>query len=151
MQQLSIFAQVYDTYKSKKPLRLIELFAGYGSQALALKYMGVPFEHYRVCEWNWKSNYAYALMHDLYQEYDTGMTKDEIIMALQGKGLSPRECFRLMGVRDEDFDKIKDKFSDSTLYHLAGDSIVTTVLMAVLAPMFDKEEKFDYKDKECEK
>lgn len=54
MQQLSIFAQVYDTYKSKKPLRLIELFAGYGSQALALKYMGVPFEHYRVCEWNWK-------------------------------------------------------------------------------------------------
>lgn len=65
--------------------------------------------------------------------------------------LTPRECFRLMGVRDEDFDKIKDKFSDSTLYHLAGDSIVTTVLMAVLAPMFDKEEKFDYKDKEFEK
>ena len=63
--QLSIFAQVYDTYKSKKPLRLIELFAGYGSQALSLKYMGVPFEHYRVCEWNWKSNYAYSLMHDL--------------------------------------------------------------------------------------
>lgn len=88
MQQLSIFAQVYDTYKSKKPLRIIELFAGYGSQALALKYMGVPFEHYRVCEWNWKSNYAYALMHDLYQEYDTDITKDEIIKALQGKGLS---------------------------------------------------------------
>lgn len=65
--------------------------------------------------------------------------------------LTPMECFRLMGVRDEDFDKIKDKFSDSTLYHLAGDSIVTTVLMAVLAPMFDKEEKFDYKDKGGEK
>lgn len=58
-------------------------------------------------------------------------------------------CNRLTGVRDEDFDKIKDKFSDSTLYHLAGDSIVTTVLMAVLAPMFDKEEKFDYKEKEA--
>lgn len=65
--------------------------------------------------------------------------------------LTPRECFRLMGVRDEDFDKIKDKFSDSTLYHLAGDSIVTTVLMAVLAPMFDKEEKFDYREKENER
>lgn len=107
MQQLSIFAQVYDTYKSKKPLRLIELFAGYGSQALALKYMGVPFEHYRVCEWNWKSNYAYSLMHDLYQEYDTGMTKDEIIMALQGKGLSadwnkPMEDTQISRMKEED-------------------------------------------------
>lgn len=70
---------------------------------------------------------------------------------LRIRKLTPRECFRLMGVRDEDFDKIKDKFSDSTLYHLAGDSIVTTVLMAVLAPMFDKEEKFDYREKENER
>lgn len=105
--QLSIFAQVYDTYKSKKPLRLIELFAGYGSQALALKYMGVPFEHYRVCEWNWKSNYAYSLMHDLYQEYDTDMTKDEIIKELQGKGLSadwnkPMEDTQIARMKEED-------------------------------------------------
>ena len=107
MQQLSIFEQVYDTYKSKKPLRLIELFAGYGSQALALKYMGVSFEHYRVCEWNWKSNYAYSLMHDLYQEYDTDMTKDEIIKALQGKGLSadwnkPMEDTQISRMKEED-------------------------------------------------
>ena len=105
--QLSIFAQVYDTYKSKKPLRLIELFAGYGSQALALKYMGVPFEHYRVCEWNWKSHYAYSLMHDLYQEYDTDMTKDEIIKALQGRGLSadwdkPMEDTQIARMKEED-------------------------------------------------
>lgn len=55
--------------------------------------------------------------------------------------LTPRECFRLMGVRDEDFDKIKDEFSDSTLYHLAGDSIVTTVIMAVLGNMVGKDVK----------
>lgn len=36
--------------KISKPIRLIELFAGYGSQALALKYLGVPFEHWRICE-----------------------------------------------------------------------------------------------------
>lgn len=30
-----------EKYKIKKPIRLIELFAGYGSQALALKYLGV--------------------------------------------------------------------------------------------------------------
>lgn len=57
--------------------------------------------------------------------------------------LTPKECFRLMGVKDEDFDKIKDAFSDTTLYHLAGDSIVTNVIMSALAPMFDKEKWFD--------
>lgn len=31
-------------FKITKPLRLIELFGGYGSQSLALKYLGVPFE-----------------------------------------------------------------------------------------------------------
>ena len=42
--------------------------------------------------------------------------------------LTPRECFRLMGLYDNEIDKIIDKFSDSILYHLAGDSIVVQVL-----------------------
>ena len=50
--------------------------------------------------------------------------------------LTPRECFRLMGVHDEDFDKIKDELSQTWLYHLAGDSIVVNVLMAIFGMMF---------------
>ena len=50
---------------------------------------------------------------------------------LKIRKLTPRECFRLMGVKDEDFDKIKVNQSDSSLYHLAGDSIVVNVLMAI--------------------
>ena len=45
--------------------------------------------------------------------------------------LSTREVFRLMGVKDEDYDKIAKNQSDSSLYHLAGDSIVVNVLMAI--------------------
>lgn len=45
--------------------------------------------------------------------------------------LTPRECFRLMGVKDEDFDKVAQHQSDSSLYHLAGDSIIVDVLMAI--------------------
>ena len=33
-----------------KPIRLIELFAGIGAQAKALKNLGVEFEYYRICE-----------------------------------------------------------------------------------------------------
>ena len=39
MDNLSIFEVLYPTFKIKKPIRLIELFAGYGSQALALEYL----------------------------------------------------------------------------------------------------------------
>ena len=49
--------------------------------------------------------------------------------------LTPKECFRLMGVKDEDFDKVAKNQSDSSLYHLAGDSIVVNVLMAIFGEM----------------
>ena len=49
--------------------------------------------------------------------------------------LTPRERFRLMGVRDEDFDKIATHQSESSLNHLSGDSIVVDVLMAIFGEM----------------
>lgn len=43
-------------YKITKPIRLIELFAGIGSQAKALERLQAKgkcnFEHYRVCEFD---------------------------------------------------------------------------------------------------
>lgn len=49
--------------------------------------------------------------------------------------LTQRECFKLMGVRVEDYEKIAKNQSKSSLYHLAGDSIGTTCLMAILGIM----------------
>ena len=40
-----------------------------------------------------------------------------------------------MGVKDEDFDKVRVNQSGSSLYHLAGDSIVVNVLMAIFKEM----------------
>ena len=51
--------------------------------------------------------------------------------------LTERECFKLMGVKQEDFEKLRKNQSKSSCYHLAGDSIVTTVLMAIFGQMFD--------------
>lgn len=51
------------------------------------------------------------------------------------RNLTPKECFRLMGVKDEDFEKCAKNQSDSSLYHLAGDSIVVNVLMAIFKEM----------------
>lgn len=51
--------------------------------------------------------------------------------------LTPREFFRLMGVSDADFDKIKAAgISDTQLYKLAGNSIVVPVLIEIFKQLF---------------
>lgn len=46
-----------------KTIRLIELFAGYGSQAMALKRLGLPFEHHFVCEFDKYAIASYNAVH----------------------------------------------------------------------------------------
>lgn len=50
--QMSIFDFTHEEFKINKPIRLIELFAGVGSQAMALKRLGADFEHHRVVEFD---------------------------------------------------------------------------------------------------
>lgn len=49
--------------------------------------------------------------------------------------LTERERFRLMGVKDEDIEKIAVNQSKASLCHLSGDSIVVDVLMAIFKEM----------------
>lgn len=50
--------------------------------------------------------------------------------------LTPRECFRLMGFDDSDFDKVEGKLSNSQLYKMAGNSIVVNVLEEIYKQLF---------------
>lgn len=61
--QISIFDIGKTPLKIDKPIRLIELFAGIGSQAKALKRLGVDFEHYRVCEFDKYAIKSYNAIH----------------------------------------------------------------------------------------
>ena len=60
-----------------------------------------------------------------------------VVENLRIRKLTPRECFRLMGVKDEDYDKARKNQSDGSLYHLAGDSICTSCLMAIFGELLD--------------
>lgn len=86
MKQMSFFDGT-QKFRNDKPIRLIELFAGYGSQALALKYLSVQFEHYRISEWATKSIQAYKDLHatDDRTDYSQGLTPAEIKAWLTGK------------------------------------------------------------------
>lgn len=49
--------------------------------------------------------------------------------------LTPKECWRLMGFSDEDFEKAAKVNSNTQLYKQAGNSIVKDVLMAIFRQM----------------
>ena len=59
----SSFFEGSHALKITKPIRLIELFAGIGSQAAALKRLGADFEHYRVCEFDKFAIKSYNAIH----------------------------------------------------------------------------------------
>ena len=90
MNNMSIFDYMYPKYKITKPIRLIELFSGYGSQALALKYLGVNFEHWKTCEWAVKSIQAYKDIHftDDNNDYSKEWKDEHLISWLFEKGIS---------------------------------------------------------------
>lgn len=46
--QIDIFDLIRKPISITKPIRLIELFAGYGSQAMALRDIGAKFEHWKI-------------------------------------------------------------------------------------------------------
>ena len=74
-------------------------------------------------------------------------TKDQTKVALSGVGsklrirkLTPKECIRLMGFTDEDYEAMRSiGMSDSAIYHMAGDSIVVTVLIGIFSQLMEED------------
>lgn len=62
--------------------------------------------------------------------------------SLRIRKLTPKECYRLMGFQDCDYQACKDiGMSDSAIYHIAGDSIVVSCLIALFSPLFNEPSK----------
>lgn len=87
-----------------------------------------------------KDNYVIEIIKDMAEETDK--PKINLPEQLRGKKirirkLTPRECFRLMGVDDRDIDTMQaDGISNSAQYKLAGNSIVVDVLFHLFRKLF---------------
>ena len=62
-EQLDLFGFAPSQYIIKKPIRLIELFAGIGAQSKALEVLKANFESYKIAEWSKESIKAYTYIH----------------------------------------------------------------------------------------
>jgi DNA (cytosine-5)-methyltransferase 1 len=67
---------------------------------------------------------------------ETGVCKvDSVNEEYRIRKLTPKECWRLMGFTDEDFEKAAAVNSNTQLYKQAGNSICKNVLMAIFKEM----------------
>ena len=65
MEQQNIFSFLYDKFSvGDKPIYLIELFAGIGSQAKALERLGVNFKRHKVVEFDKYAIQSYNAIHN---------------------------------------------------------------------------------------
>ena len=60
--------------------------------------------------------------------------------------LTPKECWRLMGFSDKDCDRASKYVSDSALYKQAGNSIVTSCLVAIFYSLLFKDSSTKWSD-----
>ena len=76
-----------------------------------------------------------------HQVSQTVMANDNmgVIENLKIRKLTPRECWRLMGFDDEDFDKAQKVNSNTQLYKQAGNSIVVNVLENIFKNLFKED------------
>jgi len=56
---------------------------------------------------------------------------------LRKRRLTPKECYRLMGFDDTDFEKASAVNSNTQLYKQAGNSIVVNVLEEIFKELFE--------------
>ena len=70
--------------------------------------------------------------HGVSKTIATGDTMGTLTNDMRIRKLTPKECWRLMGFDDEDFEKAAKVNSNTQLYKQAGNSIVVNVLEGIL-------------------
>ena len=68
---------------------------------------------------------------DIAHTLDTGSTQGVVTLSGRIRRLTPRECFRLQGFREEQIDKILAITSDSQAYKQAGNGVTVNVVYAI--------------------
>jgi len=75
---------------------------------------------------------------DMIQTLSAQNDKGTVLSDLRIRKLTPKECWRLMGFNDEDFEKASGVNSNTQLYKQAGNSIVVNVLEGILKNLLNK-------------
>lgn len=96
--QLDLFCDSDNLYKIKKPIRLIEFFAGVGFQRMGIQKVFPNLESWKICEWAIPSILAYDAVHTNYD--DPGIKENEKLCKSINKDTLVRLLLQLGVSRD---------------------------------------------------
>lgn len=90
MDQINMFGYMLEEFKIDKKVKLIEDFAGAGSQAMALRDLGIDFDYHRICEWEVHAIASYKEIHmpDDDTDYSADYSKEQLVKILSELGIS---------------------------------------------------------------
>lgn len=149
--------KIFDFSKlKKKPMRHISEFLQYGpDDEIPEQYLiNIPSMLNKISEFNPNPTGNYKRRLGVVEDYCWTITERQDrcpnagIVRLnrpQYRYLTERECWRLMGFDDSDFDKMLEQFPtkkgkrNATLYELAGNSIVVPVLEAIFEVIINED------------
>lgn len=116
--QMNLWEFIYPMKRITKPIRLIELFAGIGSQFKALKVLTQKVESYKICEWAYNSYCSYNAIHIKdYKDYSNGLTKEQLINKVKGTSLNYNEPLTDKQLASKPLEWLKNAYNNIVATH----------------------------------
>lgn len=116
--QMNLWEFIYPMKRITKPIRLIELFAGIGSQFKALKVLTQNVESYKICEWAYNSYCSYNAIHIKdYKDYSNGLTKEQLIKKVKGTSLNYNEPLTDKQLASKPLEWLKNAYNNIVATH----------------------------------
>lgn len=116
--QMNLWEFIYPMKRITKPIRLIELFAGIGSQFKALKVLTKNVESYKICEWAYNSYCSYNAIHIKdYKDYSNGLTKEQLIEKVKGTSLNYNEPLTDKQLASKPLEWLKNAYNNIVATH----------------------------------
>ena len=116
--QMNLWEFIYPMKRITKPIRLIELFAGIGSQFKALKVLTQNVESYKICEWAYNSYCSYNAIHIKdYKDYSNGLTKEQLISKVKGTSLNYNEPLTDKQLASKPLEWLKNAYNNIVATH----------------------------------
>lgn len=115
---MNLWEFIYPMKRITKPIRLIELFAGIGSQFKALKVLTKNVESYKICEWAYNSYCSYNAIHIKdYKDYSNGLTKEQLINKVKGTSLNYNEPMTDKQLASKPLEWLKNAYNNIVATH----------------------------------
>ena len=117
-QQMSIWEYIYPKKAITKPIRLIELFAGIGSQFKAIKQLTDKVESWKICEWAYNSYCCYNAIHIKdFKDYAEGLSKEELIKKVKGTSTNYNEPLTDKQLKSKSLEWLRNAYNNIIATH----------------------------------